>query len=154
MSKLIPMTQTEYEAFLEHMIPDYAAENVKAGYWDELEALEKSRKQTESLFPQGLQSKDNYLYTLHDGEDAVGLIWMKAEMDRPQKSGFIYDVEIYEKFRGKGYGREIMLLVEDKARELGLQSIGLHVFASNRVARNLYESIGYETSSLNMIKKL
>ena len=75
-------------------------------------------------------------------------------MDRPVKSGFIFDVEIREEFRGKGYGKQIMLLIEEKARELELKSIGLHVFGYNTVAKNLYEGIGYETSSLNMIKKL
>ncbi len=154
MPKLVPMTQAEYEAFLVRLIPEYAADNVKAGYWDESEALEKSRKQTESLLPQGLQTKDHYFNTLYDGDEAVGLIWLRAEMDRPRTSGFIFDVQIEEKFRGKGYGKQVMLLIEEKARELGLKSIGLHVFASNRVARNLYESIRYEVSSLNMIKKL
>jgi len=154
MPKLVPMTQTEYEAFFARLVPEYAADNVKAGYWDESEALEKSRKQTESLLPDGLKTKDNYLYTLYDENNAVGIIWMKAEVDRPKKSGFIFDVKIEEEFRGKGYGKQIMLLIEDKARELGLASIGLHVFGENRVARNLYEGIGYEVSSLNMIKKL
>ena len=154
MSKLIPMTQPEYEAFLEHLIPDYAADNVRAGYWDESEALEKSRKETESLLPQGLQSKDHHLFTLYDGDQAVGIIWLKANVDRPVKSGFIFDVEIKEEFRGKGYGKQIMLLIEEKARELGLMSIGLHVFGYNTVAKNLYEGIGYEVTSLNMIKKL
>ena len=154
MSKLIPMTQPEYEAFLEHLIPDYAAENVRAGYWDESEALEKSRKETESLLPQGLQSKDHYLFTMYDGDQAVGRVWLKANLDRPVKSGFIFDVEIKEEFRGKGYGRQIMLLIEEKARELGLKSIGLHVFGYNTVAKKLYESVGYEVSSLNMSKKL
>ena len=154
MSKLIPMTQPEFDVFLEHLIPDYAAENVRAGYWDESEALEKSRKETESLLPQGLQSENHYLFTLYDGDQAVGRVWLKANVDRPVKSGFIFDVEIKEEFRGKGYGKQIMLLIEEKARELGLMSIGLHVFGYNTVAKNLYEGIGYEVTSLNMIKKL
>ena len=154
MSKLIPMTQLEYEAFLERLIPDYAADNVRAGYWDESEALEKSRQETERLLPQGLRSENHHLFTLYDGDQAVGIIWLKANVDRPVKSGFIFDVEIKEEFRGKGYGKQVMLLIEEKARELGLKSIGLHVFGYNTVAKHLYESIGYETSSLNMIKKL
>ena len=154
MSKLIPMTQLEYEAFLERLIPDYAADNVRAGYWDESEALEKSRQETERLLPQGLRSENHHLFTLYDGDQAVGIIWLKANVDRPVKSGFIFDVEIKEEFRGKGYGKHVMLLIEEKARELGLKSIGLHVFGYNTVAKHLYESIGYETSSLNMIKKL
>jgi RimJ/RimL family protein N-acetyltransferase len=154
MSKLIPMTQPEYEIYLEHLIPDYAADNVRAGYWDESEALEKSRQQTASLLPQGLQTKDHYIYNLVDGDQTVGMIWLKASPNNPIKSGFIFDVMIDEKFRGKGYGKQIMALIEEKARELDLKSIGLHVFAYNKVAKNLYESMGYEVSSLNMIKKL
>ena len=154
MSKLIPMTQPEYEVYLTHLIPDYAADNVRAGYWDESEALEKARQQTESLLPQGLQTKDHYIYTLVDGEQTVGMIWLRAQLDRAVKSGFIFDVMVDEKFRGKGYGRQLMSLIEEKARELDLKSIGLHVFAYNKVAKNLYESLGYEISSLNMIKKL
>lgn len=154
MSKLVPMTQPEFDVFLERLIPEYAADNVRAGYWSEDEALEKSRRQTESLLSQGLQTKDHYLYTLYDNEIAVGLVWLRAELDRPVKVGFIFDVEIKEEFRGKGYGRQVMLLVEEKARELGIQRMGLHVFAHNEVAKNLYERIGYKVSSMNMHKDL
>jgi len=148
------MTQLQFDSYLTHLIPDYAADNVRAGYWDESEALEKSRQQIESLLPKGLQTQDHYVYTLVDGEQTVGMIWLKAQLDRAVKSGFIFDVIVDEKFRGKGYGRQLMLLIEEKARELGLKSIGLHVFAYNQVAKHLYESLGYEVSSLNMIKKL
>ena len=154
MTTLTPMTQSEFDAFLALAIPEYAVDNVRAGYWDEAEALEKSRKEFEMLLPKGLQSENHYLYTVYDGGNAVGLIWMRANTDRPTKSGFIFDIRIDEKFRGKGYGKQAMLLIEEKARELGLKSIGLHVFAVNNVARSLYESIGYEISSLNMIKQL
>ena len=59
-----------------------------------------------------------------------------------------------EEFRGKGYGKRIMSLIEEKARELGIKKIGLHVFAYNDIARNLYESVGYKVESLNMLKDL
>ena len=154
MTKLTPMTQSEYEAFLERLIPDYAADNVRAGYWSEDEALEKSRQQTMSLLSDGLQTKDHYLFTLYDGDKAVGMIWLRAELDSPVKSGFIFDVEIKEEFRGKGYGKQAMLLTEEKARELGIKRMGLHVFAYNDVAKNLYERIGYKVSSMNMLKDL
>jgi ribosomal protein S18 acetylase RimI-like enzyme len=154
MSKLIPMTQPEFDAFLEQAIPEYAEDNVKAGYWGQEEALEKSRKEFEQLLPQGLKSENHYLYTLYDGNDAVGIIWMRANVDRPTRSGFIFDVRIDEKSRGKGYGKQIMLLLEEKARELGLKSLALHVFGSNQVARGLYEKLGYEVSSLNVTKPL
>ncbi|MBK9925609.1 MAG: GNAT family N-acetyltransferase [Anaerolineales bacterium] len=154
MTTLIPMTPTEFDAFLDVAIPEYAADNVDAGYWNESEALEKSRNEFERLLPQGVQSENHYLYTINDGDNMVGVIWLRANVDRPTKNGFIFSLRIDEKFRGKGYGKQAMLLIEEKARKLGLKSIGLHVFAVNTVARKLYESVGYDVSSLNMNKKL
>jgi ribosomal protein S18 acetylase RimI-like enzyme len=148
------MTQIEYEVFLKHTIPEYAADKVRAGHWAESEALERSRKEFEGELPHGLQTKNNYLYTLYDGNDAVGLIWMRANVDRPTNDGFILELYVEEKFRGKGYGKQLMLLIEEKARELGLKAIGLHVFGSNKIAQNLYKAVGYEITSVNMSKAL
>ena len=61
MSKLIPMTQPEYDEYLKQLIPDYAADNVRAGYWDESEALEKSRKQLRVPFAQAYDQGPLYL---------------------------------------------------------------------------------------------
>jgi len=129
-------------------------DNIRAGYWSESEALEKSREGYEKLLPKGVQTENHYLYTLYDADKAVGMIWIRTDLQSPIKSGFIFELHVDEKFRGKGYGKQAMLLIEKKARELGLKSLGLHVFAVNNVARNLYESVGYEISSLNMTKKL
>jgi ribosomal protein S18 acetylase RimI-like enzyme len=154
MPKLIPMTQPEFDAFLERTIPDYASQNVKAGYWHEDEALERSRTEHERLLPQGLHSENHYFYTLYDEDQPVGMVWMRAAPDHPLREGFIFLIWMDEKFRGKGYGRQAMLLLEEKARELGLKSLALRVFASNGVARGLYESLEYEVTSLNMKKSL
>jgi ribosomal protein S18 acetylase RimI-like enzyme len=148
------MTQTELEVFLERTIPEYAEDKVRAGHWAESEALERSRKEFADELPQGLQTKNNYLYTLYDGDNAVGLIWMRANVDRPTNDGFILELYVEESQRGKGYGKQIMLLIEEKARELGLKAIGLHVFGSNKIAQNLYKAVGYEVTSVNMSKTL
>ena len=153
MPELLSMTQPEFDAFLERSIPEYAAEHVRAGNWSESESLEKSRKEFEELLPQGLNTESNVLYTLIDGDEAVGMIWMKIKT-HPSKSGFIYDVFIDERFRGKGYGKSLMLLLEEKAREMELTSLALHVFGSNHVARKLYETIGYEITNVMMNKAL
>jgi len=152
--KLTPMTDREFEDFLERDIREYAAENVRAGYWSEAEALEKSRQAHDRLLPEGLKTRDQYLYTLHEAGQAVGMIWMKAELDSPRPSGFVFDLFIDERFRQKGYASQAMLQLEEVARGLGLQQLGLHVFAHNRAATRLYEKLDYRVSSLNMIKKL
>jgi ribosomal protein S18 acetylase RimI-like enzyme len=47
-----------------------------------------------------------------------------------------------------------MLKLEEKARKLELNSLDLHVFGSNHVARKLYETIGYEITHVMMSKTL
>src|SRR5688572_22938449 len=98
MPTLLPMIQPEFDIFLERSIPEYAADKVRAGNWTEAESLERSRKEFEHLLPQGLNTKDNFLYTLHDENQALGLIWIKVDMP----GAFIYEVYIEEKFRGQG----------------------------------------------------
>jgi hypothetical protein len=60
------MIQPEFEAFLARTIPDYAADNVRAGYWSESESLEKSREAFEKNLPQGIQTENHFLYTVHE----------------------------------------------------------------------------------------
>ena len=154
MVRLIPMTENELEVHLEKSIPEYAAENVAAGYWSEEEALERSRKAFTNLLPQGVNTENNYLLRiqLEESGEKIGVIWMKHEMPRPH--GFIYDFVLDETQRGKGYGKQTMLALEEFANGLGLQTIGLHVFANNVAAMKLYKGLGYEVTSQNMTKKL
>ena len=154
MVRLVPMTETELEAHLEKSIPEYAAENVAAGYWSEEDALERSRKAFNNLLPQGVKTENNYLFhiQLEENGEKIGMIWMKHETPRPH--GFIYDFALDEAQRGKGYGKQTMLALEELAKELGLKTIGLHVFANNTAAMKLYRGLGYEVTSQNMTKKL
>lgn len=154
--RLAPMTEEEFKRFLEREIADYAQENVKAGYWSESEALDKSREKHQSLLPDGLATPNHYLFHIQNTVtgDRVGVLWLFANVTAARPSGFIYDLLIEEEFRRRGYARQAMLAVEEKARELGLGSIGLHVFAHNPSAKALYDQLGYQVRSVNMIKDL
>lgn len=156
MVSLTPMTQAEFEAFEEHDILEYAEAEVRAGYWSEADALEKAREVHRRLLPDGLATKDHYLYTIREGRRhaAVGVLWMMVNRGPAKPSGFIYDIEIDPAHRRKGYAREAMLELEVISRELGLHQLGLHVFAYNTGARALYESLGYSVASVNMLKDL
>jgi GNAT superfamily N-acetyltransferase len=56
--------------------------------------------------------------------------------------------------RGQGYGKQAMLAIEAVAKDLGIETIGLHVFAHNPAAMQLYKGLGYEPTSQNMVKHL
>lgn len=154
MVRLVPMTGGEFETYLEKTVPEYAADKVRAGDWSEEDALERSRKSYATLLPQGVKTENNYLFRiqLEGSGEKIGVIWMKHEAPRPH--GFIFDIVLDEAQRGKGYGKQAMLALEEFGKGLGLENIGLHVFAHNPAAMRLYERLGYEVSSQNMVKKL
>ncbi len=153
--RLVPMNKKEFEATRAAGIKRYAEENVKVGYWSQAEALLRSEVTHAKLLPDGLRTEGHHFYKAVDAETekCVGHLWLKVEPGEDRK-GFIYDVFIDEGERGKGYGRAMMLSLEAKAMRMKIDSLALHVFAYNDVARHLYESLGYEVKSLNMMKEL
>jgi ribosomal protein S18 acetylase RimI-like enzyme len=156
MVKLTPMTQPEFDAFLEADILSYAHENVLAGYWSETEAMARSRKEHKALLPKGPKSLYHHFYTIRDAktEQAVGVLWFRTDLDSSRGSAHIFDLEIDEPYRRQGYARAAMQELENVARGMGLRQLGLHVFAHNGAARGLYDALGYQVASLNMLKDL
>ena len=154
MVRLVPMTESEFDAYLEKAVPEYAADKAGAGDWSEEEALERSRQSYQELLPNGVKTENHYLFRiqLEESGEKIGMVWMKHETPRPH--GFIYDIALDEAQRGKGYGKQTMLALEEVAKGLGLKTIGLHVFAKNMAAMKLYKGLGYEVTSQNMTKKL
>jgi ribosomal protein S18 acetylase RimI-like enzyme len=156
MVTLAPFTEKEFEPYLQQGIVRYAEENVKAGYWNASEAMEKSRSVHAKLLPEGFTTPNQYLFSIREpvrGEQ-VGAIWLSADTESATPSGFIYDLFIYEPFRRKGFATGAMLALEVKARELGLKFIYLHVFAHNPAAKSLYDKLGYGATGTNMAKPL
>jgi ribosomal protein S18 acetylase RimI-like enzyme len=152
---LVPMTQEQFEAWLPGTIEGYAKEHVATGRWSKDEAIGKSRDEHEKLLPQGVATPDNHLWFIVRSSDRqkVGLLWVKIET-APTHHAFIYNIEIDEPFRRRGYATLAMTRLEEQARRMGLDSIKLHVFGHNTAARPLYEKLGYVPTNINMSKTL
>jgi ribosomal protein S18 acetylase RimI-like enzyme len=149
------MSEAEYEAFITKLIAEYAAVNVEAGNWRESEALEMSKKACEKLLPEGLQTPRVLLLSAQNAEgEYVGYLWIGLDRPGSPGSGWIYDIEVAENNRGKGYGRELLRAAEAETLKHGVGILGLNVFGTNKVARKLYESAGYSISQIAMSKKL
>ncbi len=156
MVRLVQMTEAEFQTYLDSDIRRYAEEQVKAGHWDASEALEKSRQEHQRLLPDGLATKNQYLFSLQDEETGaqIGIIWFALDRSNPPRSAFIYDFVIYDQFRRKGYGTQALHALEEQVQELGAYQISLHVFKHNTAARALYKKVGYKATGSHMSKKL
>jgi len=103
----------------------------------------------------GFESKDNFLFKAVDEHNNIaGYIWLCIRGSLDNRKAFICAIIIEEEFRGLGYGKMAMQLLEDEVKRVNIFEIGLHVFAFNKTAINLYKSLNYETTDLVMSKKL
>jgi ribosomal protein S18 acetylase RimI-like enzyme len=137
-----PMTADEVAAYFASAVEAYADETMAA---DPLlgreDALESSRRTHDQILPQGIETPGHDFLVAEDVGDGrrVGHAWLFHE----GRAGFVYDVEVDEAERGRGYGRALMELAADHCRGLGLEVLGLNVFGHNAVARGLYDALGF-----------
>ena len=152
--RLRPLRDDELPGYIEHG---------RAAYGHDLEAqagltADQARTKMEAdwarLLPDGTVPDGNRLYVLEDenGERVGDLWWAERPNDFGERSAFVYNIEVWPEFRGKGYGKEAMALFEEDARTQGITSFGLMVLGGNDVARGLYRSIGYAERAVFMTK--
>ncbi|CAN5183784.1 GNAT family N-acetyltransferase [soil metagenome] len=152
---LSPMSESYFRHFSEAASVDYADQNVRAGRWPADGAAERSRIEFQGLLPEGRSTPDHHLFEIRlPAGETVGWIWMAAVERAGQRSGYVYNVSIEPGHRRNGYAQAAFLLLETVARDLGLASIGLHVFGHNAAAQALYARLGYGVTGLNMQKML
>lgn len=158
MVHLEPMSETQYKSYLNTAVQDYAQEHIKAGDCRPEDALALAQKDYQELLPDGLQSKNQFLFSVHDGApdktESIGMIWFAVKDGRAGRSAFIYDFSIREHLRGKGYGRKVMERLEELVLEMGIDRVNLNVFGHNHGARKLYENMGYQITGIGMTKTL
>ncbi len=150
------MTDREFAAFFELAVATYAENNVLGGRWPAADAVALARAETERLLPLGLGTADNYFYAVRSepSEELVGYVWF-AEMQRGStRIVFICQVFIELEHRRRGHARAALRAVQAMAETKGCSGMALHVFAHNKGAHELYRSLGYQVSSLNLIKPL
>jgi ribosomal protein S18 acetylase RimI-like enzyme len=86
----------------------------------------------------------------------IGCLWLGNAIDQASgdRHAHIFLLYVSPQHRRKGIGATLVRYAESWARERGDRQIGLQVFESNQPALNLYQSLGYQTQSLWMVKSL
>jgi len=150
------MTDITFQNYLEQAIPNYARDNIESGRWPEKGAIERSREDYKHLLPKGIKTKSNHLFEIVSVDEGftVGVLWLAIEDKFGVKTAFIYDIEVKVEYRRKGYARSALIAMESFAKNLDIDSIGLHVFHQNSSAQALYRSMGYNVVSTNMAKSI
>jgi ribosomal protein S18 acetylase RimI-like enzyme len=155
MVRLRRMSQAEYEDYYKDSVRSLAEELTRAGGLSLQDALAAAQRSFASLLPDGSPSAtDQYLYSVLEGEQKIGVLWFGIKRDRSKPEAYVWDIVIEQPHRGKGYGKQTMLALEEEVKGLGLSRISLNVFEHNVKARQLYERLNYKTTSRIMAKEL
>ena len=155
MFRLEPMDESTYETWREASQRNYASEKVKAGNWKAEESERLSREAFDQLLPGGRETPGHEIRAMrNDAGEKVGHAWFTIEDREPGRVVFIYDIEVDEAHRRRGYARLALDAIDDYAHEQGCMGVMLHVFGYNEPARNLYRSQGYEETNVIMLKRL
>jgi ribosomal protein S18 acetylase RimI-like enzyme len=154
--RFVPFTDVDFQAWLVQAIPAFALANAEDGRWTLAESIEKSRTVHAELLPQGAQTPGQFFVRLQaaDSGQDVGALWWAESEKAGQREAYVYNLEIDEPARRRGYARAALLELERVARERGLHQVALHVYGHNHGARRLYDELGFEPTSITLRKIL
>ena len=151
---LRPVTAAEYEALNSVVVAGYAAQIAASGALPPEAAEQKARRDHSRALPNGLATPGQLIFRLVAGGEPVGWLGLAVPGQDSPDMAWVNLVEVDEAFRGRGYGREAMLLAEAEARSRGMRSLGLNVHGSNTPALALYSKLGYQVMTQQMKKGL
>lgn len=109
----------------------------------------------EKLLPCGPEAPGNHFWrietVLEEGMTPVGGLWFQHGGG---KMGTLCGIDIFTMHRKKGYARGAMMELHGAARNMGVETLLLHVYPNNFDAMHLYDAMGYYGTNLFMRCKL
>jgi ribosomal protein S18 acetylase RimI-like enzyme len=154
MVRLSPFEQIDFNLFQEGHFAGYARDKVRSGNWPPEGSLERAHREKEQLLPDGLQTRNHFFYNIVEDTTGqkLGMLWVYIPMDPPHREAFLYNIEIDESYRGKGYGTQALAALDELLKGMEVELLGLHVFGFNTAAFELYKRVGFEVTNINMRK--
>jgi GNAT superfamily N-acetyltransferase len=155
MVSLRPMEPDAWDTWRVGSIRVYASEKIQAGTWSPELAEARANDEFARLLPEGQHTAGHeFRAIVTEAGETAGTLWFAPQDEIGRGAAFIYDIVIDPAQRGRGYGRDAMEALEPLARSLGYDTICLHVFGHNAVARHLYATVGYAETDLMMMKRI
>ena len=146
------MPPEKLPAWIDATHREYAESRVLAG--ESREAAEQradaSRREN---FPDDRPLDTHLVFDVWSDDTVVGHLWLGV-FPAGGTQWWVFDIEIHESFRRRGYARAALELGHEQARRLGATAIGLNVFGFNTGARELYEKLGYAVTATQMKRPL
>lgn len=143
------LDEKEFESFFKKSNEDYIQEVAKIERISIEHSRIKCENQMASILPNGRLTETHCFYKAVMDSHKVGYLWIQK--NQLHKSIFIFQIEVLEEHRGKGYGTKVLESLKAEAIEQGFNHIHLSVFSHNKVAKKLYEKFGFKEKAVSMV---
>lgn len=134
-------------------IAQFYFDNVRSNAFHEHYTFDEAYEKIGSMIDH-LRDDTAVVYSAFYDKEMVGLIWAYVHQFREEPRMYVSEIRVKEEYRNRGTGNQLLRLVEDKAKELGLGAMYLHAEARNKEVRKLYEACGYVEERIQMRKAL
>jgi ribosomal protein S18 acetylase RimI-like enzyme len=145
---LEPMAQSRLVDWIEASHAHYLESRMLAGESREI-ATEKALASRRENFPDDRPLHTHLLYDVWADDTVVGHLWL-GPLPAGGTEWWVFDIEIDEAHRRRGYARRALELGHAAAKDHGATAIGLNVFGFNTGAKELYDSLGYRVTATQM----
>lgn len=142
---LVKIDKEEFRLYAKWSAKNYADNLVSSGTEKcRLKALIDAKKEYKDVFPDGSDTKDNYLYIVtNEKNEKIGVIgYQKSPFE--DNAAFIIENVIKEEYRGKGYGKSALVKLQEDAREKGFPKIVLNAFKHSPISFGMYQRNGFK----------
>jgi RimJ/RimL family protein N-acetyltransferase len=150
-----PMRPDEWDDYLAHNTEEYAREIAENFELALDRARQSAQEQASHRLKDGLQTPNFYAYCIEQetasGRTRIG--HLSFSINQGEGFAWLDDIELFEPYRGQGYGGEVLSLVEQALTAQGIRSLSLHVFGTNQRALRRYQKSGFKITGYNMMKK-
>ena len=154
--RFAPLTREQSDFYLPHSQRGYADDLVRAGALDEDRALRTAVADYASLDEDGTTYVAGYA-EVDGAEEWVGVIgWaLKGfDADHEERTLYVYDLEVFERFRRRGFGEALLAHAAAEAERAGADAVRLTVWEGNDGAKALYRRLGFVDESARMRMRL
>lgn len=150
------MRQEEFPAYCSYFIEDYSQE-IALNYERPIEdAVVLAQQDLSKSLPNGVESENQELLcieaSINNQATLIGYLWYSINL--ADKTVFICDFYISERYRGNQYGKSTVEYLEKRLKNNGIHHIKLRVAYHNKRAFSLYEKVGFVVTGYNMSKNI
>jgi GNAT superfamily N-acetyltransferase len=145
MIQLREMNAEDFAKFTKRGTKNYAKNLRTSENFSPSLALKIARHKLSQNLPNGPDTPGHFLFCVESQvhHKTIGHLWYAVKRQNGKPYVFLYDIFVKKTFRRQGIAKKVLSWLEERAPEHGADTIRLQVFAHNKLAKKLYEKIGY-----------